>query len=86
MLLADGFEEAFLGIVTRCGLSKPIAAYDREMCIEILMSDGATREEAEEWFCFNVVGSWVGDQTPMFIERVSLDEAIKQLMENEYDE
>ena len=35
-LLADGFEEAFLGIVERFGQS-PLVAYDRDKCIEILM-------------------------------------------------
>ena len=35
-LLADGFEEAFLGICHRFGQS-PLASYDRDKCIEILM-------------------------------------------------
>jgi hypothetical protein len=33
-----------------------------------LMQDGATHEEAVEWFEFNMVGAWVGEFTPAFIE------------------
>ncbi len=46
--LADGFENAFLGI-SRQFYNKPIAVYDREKCIEILMED-MSEEEAEEYF------------------------------------
>ena len=34
---ADGFDEAFLGILERFGQS-PLAAYDRDKCIDILMT------------------------------------------------
>ena len=75
MIVADGFEEAFIGVVHRFGVYKPIAAYDREMCIEILMRDGCSRDGAEEYFEYNVIGAWVGAQTPLFIERQTLEEA-----------
>jgi len=67
LLLADGFDEAFIGIVQRFGMEDPIALYDRDKCIEILMErDGMTWEGAEEFFGFNVIGAWVGDETPAF--------------------
>ena len=78
MLLADGFEKAFVGVVHRYGLHVPVAAYNLEKCIEILMQDGMTREEAEEYFDFNVIGAWVGESTPFFIEPLSLEEAEEQ--------
>jgi hypothetical protein len=34
-----------------------------------LESDGMSRDEAEEWFEFNQIGSWVGDSTPCFLSR-----------------
>lgn len=65
ILLADGFEEALIGYVERAGL--PIMAlYDREKCIEILMGQGMTDEEAEEFFQFNTVSAFIGDYTPCF--------------------
>ena len=65
-LLADGFEDALIGYVRRFGLES-LALYDYEKCIGILMKrDGMGRDEAEEFFEFNVIGAWVGDATPVF--------------------
>jgi len=80
MLLADGFEGAFIGISHRFGFDAPVATYDRETCIEILMRDDLTREEADEFFEYNVIGSWVGDETPVFVETMSLAEATEWAM------
>lgn len=65
ILLADGFEDALVGTVQV--FSKTVALYDREKCIKILMGrDGMERDEAEEYFEFNVTGSYVGEYTPAF--------------------
>lgn len=66
VLLADGFEDAFVGIGRQFG--KPIAIYDRFQCIEILITEGMTEEEANEYFSFNVEGAYVGENTPIFLE------------------
>lgn len=66
-LLADGFEDAFLGM---CEVFNrpPLATYDRDKCIEILVKrDEMTYEEAVEFFEFNVSGAWVGENTPIFL-------------------
>jgi hypothetical protein len=44
--------------------------YDRDKCIEILESQGMTPEEAQEYFYYNTQGAYVGEQTPIFIERI----------------
>jgi hypothetical protein len=67
IMLADGFEDAFVGISRRIG-SPAFAVYNRDRCIEILCNDGMTQEEAEEYFEFNVAGAYVGDSTPAFIQ------------------
>ena len=65
-LTADGFEEALIGYVERFGQNS-IALYNRERCIEILMErDGMDREGAEEFFEFNTIGAWVGENTPAY--------------------
>jgi hypothetical protein len=66
LLLVDGFEDAFVGIGRQFG--KPIAVYDRFQCIEQLIKEGMTEEEAEEYFQFNVEGAYVGENTPIFLE------------------
>jgi len=64
-LFADGFDAALIGVVERASQST-VALYDREKCIEILMKQGSSREEAIEYFEFNVAGAWEGEQTPAF--------------------
>lgn len=68
-LTADGFDDAILGYVERRG-EHAVVLYDVGKCIEILMSrDKMTEQEAQEYFDFNVVGSWMGKRTPMFLWR-----------------
>ena len=42
--------------------------YDMHKVLEVLMSQDMTREEAQENMDFNILGQWVGDQTPLFLE------------------
>jgi hypothetical protein len=60
------FDEAIIGIAER-GTSVAVVCYDRTRCIDILARD-MPREDAEEFFEFNVLGSWVGDMTPVFVD------------------
>ena len=70
VVLADGFEEAFAGVVYGKGRDNPVVCYDRRECLAILMErDGMSHEEAEEFFSFNVEDAWVGEATPMFLDR-----------------
>ncbi len=68
MLFADGFGKALIGTVSRVG-RQTVALYNTFTCLEILMvRDGMTEEEAQEFFEFNVLGSYVGPNTPCFAE------------------
>jgi ubiquinone/menaquinone biosynthesis C-methylase UbiE len=61
-LIADGFDEAIIGVDKDF-----IICYDQDKCIEILSKD-MNWEEAEEYFWYNTVGSYVGKKTPRFIK------------------
>ena len=66
-LLADGLEDAFIGFGNVCG-EPPVAVYDRERCVQVLMArDGMDYETAMEFLEFNTFGAHMGPQTPMFI-------------------
>ena len=67
MMKMDGYDDCIAGVSTRCG-QPPILIYDRARVISRLESDGMTNEEAEEYFNFNQIGAWVGDDTPAFLE------------------
>jgi hypothetical protein len=73
MIIADGFDKAFIGTGSRCGC-EDIAVYDANKCIEVLMKQGMTDEEAVEYFEYNVLGSWIGDITPVFLYTHDIDE------------
>ena len=62
ILIADGFEDAFIGVAIQ--FDNPIPIFDYKKCLEILMNDGMDYAEAEEYLAFNVTGSWVGKGTP----------------------
>ena len=79
ILLADGFEDAYMGLATQF-TKPPLAVYDRRKCIQILVDrDGMSEEEAEEYFQFNVEGSWVGDNTPLFFEPLNISKELEKL-------
>ena len=63
-IMYDGFNAAIVGVVSRCG-TEPLALYDRAKCIQILMDEGCSHSDAEDYFCFNVEGCWAGPHTPM---------------------
>ena len=66
LLLATGLEDALIGYVERYG-SPPVAIYDRDRCIAILIErDGMTYEGALDCFEFNTIGAWVGGGTPAY--------------------
>lgn len=68
ILLADGFEDALIGITEYGPGREQLAVYDRDKCVEVLMTrDGMTDEEAVEFFEFNTLGAWVGEKTPLFL-------------------
>lgn len=66
ILLADGLESAFMGIGRQ--FSHPVAIYSYKKTLKCLKGMGMTREEAIEYFDFNIAGSFVGDQTPVFLQ------------------
>lgn len=66
MLFADGFDDALIGIVEQFG-RPPVALYSYDMCITVLMErDSMEEEEAIEFFDYNVIGAYMGENTPSF--------------------
>jgi hypothetical protein len=64
-LYCDGYDAAIVGVARRCG-QPTLVVYSSSKFIRLLMSEGLPPEEAAEYFEFNVVGAWVGPNTPIF--------------------
>lgn len=62
LLKADGFDDAIIGLDN----SNIRLIYSKSICIEILISDGMTEEDALEYFEYNVSSAWVGEKTPIW--------------------
>ena len=72
-LFMDGFDDCIAGVVQRYG-QPTIVCYDKEKVLEQLTDDGMTDEEAREYFEYNQIGAWVGEQTPCFISPFDKEE------------
>ncbi len=71
MMKAEGFDGAIIGSAERCG-SPTMIAYDWDKCVHILQErDGMTLDDAIEFMEYNVVGAYVGEDTPVFIRGMS---------------
>jgi hypothetical protein len=64
ILMADGFENAFMGVAMQ--FNNPIPIFDYNKCIDILKKDGMSAPEAEEYMSFNVTDACVGKGTPSY--------------------
>jgi hypothetical protein len=73
-LSGEQFDSAILGVLRRCG-QEDIIVYDENQVIDILINDDEmTAEEAVEYYEFNILGAWVGDDTPGFLGEFSEDD------------
>jgi len=71
LLEPESFDAAIIGIAQRTdGLFS--VAYDEGMCVALFASDMGM-EDAMEYYEFNTFGAWLGDSSPVFIDR--LDDA-----------
>ena len=68
LLVMDGYNDCIAGVMERFG-QDPIVCYDKEKVLDRHMEAGMDRAEAQEFFEFNQIGAWVGDQTPCFLTR-----------------
>ena len=89
-LKADGFDDCVVGIGRQ--FNHDVVVYDQDKIIKKLADDFTgdceythDREsdcdhysEAEEYFEFNIVGGYVGVNTPVYIRLGSLDELIHE--------
>ena len=67
-LTAEGFEDALVGCTYGANV---VAVYDINKMIEILVEEGIEYDDAVEFLDYNVVGAYVGEKTPQYINFVT---------------
>lgn len=80
----EGFDDCIMGIAVGQH-NKAVLVYDRDRIIQKLMfKDGMSRDEAIEFFEFNISGAFVGDSTPLYV--TSIKTIFDHVERIEYDE
>jgi hypothetical protein len=66
-ILLDGFNDAIIGIVEEFG-NGPRVLYSKNKILQILEDrDGMTIFEAVEFYDYNILGLFAGEQNPIFL-------------------
>lgn len=71
LVILDGLDDAIVGIASD-GLECPKVVYSKSKVVDALVSDGMTRDEALDWYCYNTLRSlpYMGKEAPIFLEEV----------------
>jgi hypothetical protein len=67
MFLPEEYHPALVGVGWRFS-DGPLPVYNIEVVLEILTQDGTSMEDAMEWYQYNIIGSWIGSGTPIFVD------------------
>jgi len=68
-LKADGLDDAILGAAELKPSGIIVLVYSRSLAVKVFIDrDGMTEEEAEEYYDYNVVGAYMGEKTPIWVE------------------
>jgi hypothetical protein len=66
-IILDGLDDAIIGVIEEFGRDNRIL-YSKNKIIEILSErDGMTQFEAEEFYGYNILGLYAGEQNPVFL-------------------
>ena len=66
LIFADGFDDAIIGVAT--GFDSARVVYCYASMVEVMMKDNnMSYEDALDWVEFNTIGSYVGENTPIYV-------------------
>jgi hypothetical protein len=66
-IILDGLDDAIIGIVEEFG-NGPRILYSKPKILNILCKrDSMTQSEAEEFYDYNIIGLYAGEQNPVFL-------------------
>jgi len=66
----DGFDECVIGVanIWRDQMTVEVLVYSADSMInQLMINDGMSDEEAEEYFLFNIEGAYIGIDTPVLV-------------------
>ena len=67
IIVLQGLSRAVIGVSERWG-EIPKLVYDKDIIFDILVNDeGMSEDEATEHFYYNILGTYMGEGTPVYI-------------------
>jgi hypothetical protein len=67
-ILLDGFEDCIVGIVEEYGNGKRILYSKNAIIQKLMVRDLMTYDEAEEFYDYNILGLYAGEQNAVFLD------------------
>ena len=61
-----GCDEAIVGLGHRCGCDT-VVVYDYDKLVDVFIQQGMDEEESIEWIDYNILGAWIGEDTPIIL-------------------
>lgn len=66
IIYPDGFEDCIVGVAEKFG-GPPVAVLDLEKILSKLRQENMNEQEAIEYFEYNILGAYLGEQTPVYM-------------------
>ena len=67
LLIMDAYDDCILGVVKGCGAEDKVCYSFKKVIAKLMREDEMTEEDALEHFYYNMIGSYVGESTPVFL-------------------
>ena len=81
MKIWDGYDDCIIGVGTRCGMTD-VFIYDKhKMITKLVRRDDMTYDEALEFIDFNIAGAFIGEDTPILVDRMTRAEIKNYIQE-----
>mgnify|MGYP003120561191 CR=1 FL=1 len=61
-----GCDDAIVGLGHRCGCDT-VVVYDYDKLVDVFVQQGMKEDESVEWIDFNILGAWIGEDTPIVL-------------------
>jgi hypothetical protein len=66
-VILDGLDNAIIGITEEFGIGRRILYSKHKILDTLCERDGMTWSEAEEFYDYNILGLYAGEQNPIFL-------------------
>ena len=71
MKIWNGYDDCIIGVGTRCGMTD-VFIYDKhKMITKLVRKDDMTYDEALEFIDSNMAGAFIGEDTPILVDRMT---------------